>query len=281
MRRRSVFRILCNLAERTAQVVGEPDDGFTKKDTSMKTQVSTPILTILLALAGAQTLAADSPATSCAANQAAGYTEEAYEKIKAVQAALSSYREVSGGFPSTELGLSALVAGEKVGDPQFKKTREALQSVPMDPWGRPYTYSATENTMTLATKGPKPDSVEDDGVVIETLAVAGKAAPVVEQVKPVVGLLRSVKESDTALFQQCWGKSMAERMGLNDESARKVLERYKGGFDQTFGDYSMDEFSFSFTGHAAVGMVTVKFKSKNVPPLHVVKAGNDWKLGEK
>jgi ribosomal protein S17E len=247
----------------------------------MKAQTSTTILTILLALAGAQVPAAESPTASCAANQVAGYTEEAYEKIKAVQAALRSYWELSGGFPSSELGLRALVASEKVGDPKFKKTKEALPSVPMDPWGRPYTYSATENTMTLATKGPNPDSVEDDGVVIETIAVAGKAAPVVEQVKPVVGLLRSVKESDTGLFQQCWAKPMAERMVLNDESARKVLERYKGGFDQAFGEYNMDEFSFSFTGHAAVGMVTVKFKSKNVPPLHVVKAGNAWKLGEK
>ena len=246
----------------------------------MRTQISITTLTILLALAGAQTFAAESPGTAPSPNQGVRYPEEAYEKIKAVQAALRSYRELSGGFPSTELGLRALVASEKVGDPKFKKAKEALPSVPLDPWGRPYVYSATENTMTLATMGPNPDSIEDDGVVIETIAVAGKAAPVIEQVRPVVGLLRSAKESDTALFQQCWAKSIAERLELNDESAGRILKRYQGGFNQTFGEYNMDEFSFSFTGHAAVGMVTVKFKSNNVPPLQVVKAGNAWKLGE-
>jgi hypothetical protein len=34
--------------------------------------------------------------------------------------------------------------------------------------------------------------------------VVAKNAAVIEQVVPVVALLRAVKESDAALFQQCW-----------------------------------------------------------------------------
>jgi hypothetical protein len=110
-----------------------------------------------------------------------------------------------------------------------------------------------------------------------TKAVAAKDAAVIEQAIPVVALLRSVKESDTALFQHCWDKPMAESLGLTPE----MIEEYRLGFDKVFGEYSLDEFSFSFVGGADVGAVTLKFKDKKLPPLRVVKTGNDWKLGER
>lgn len=106
-------------------------------------------------------------------------------------------------------------------------------------------------------------------------------ASVIEQALPVAALFRAVKTSDTDLFQQCWDKPMSERFGLNAESAKAMLEKYKRGFDQTFGEYSMAEISYTFVGDAEVGAVTVKLKDKNVPPLKVIKSGNVWKLGEK
>jgi hypothetical protein len=114
-----------------------------------------------------------------------------------------------------------------------------------------------------------------------TKAVAAKDAPVIEQAIPVVALLRSVKESDTALFQQCWDKPMAESLGLTPESAKRMIEEYRLGFDKVFGEYSLDEFSFSFVGGADVGAVILKFKDKKLPPLRVIKSGNHWKLGER
>ena len=114
-----------------------------------------------------------------------------------------------------------------------------------------------------------------------TKAVAAKDATVIEQAIPVVALLRSVKESDTALFLQCWDKPMALSMGINAESAKRLVEQYLLGFDKALGECSLDEFSFSFVGGADVGEVTLKFKGKKLPPLKVVKSGNDWKLGER
>lgn len=111
--------------------------------------------------------------------------------------------------------------------------------------------------------------------------VAAKDAEVVEQAVPVVALLRSVKESNAELFQQCWDKTMAERMGLTPESAKKMIEQYRLVFDKALGEYAMEDFSYHYVGTANAGAVTVKFKDKNIPPLKVVKTGNDWKLGER
>ena len=134
-----------------------------------------------------------------------------------------------------------------------------------------FTTASHAETESSATK-PAGDTAKN---------VAKNDTAVIEQAAPVAALLRSVKEADAALFQQCWDKAMAERMGLNAESAKKMLDNYKGGFDRTFGEYSLDEFSYAFVGDAEAGAVTVKFKDKNIPPLKVIKSGKVWKLGEK
>jgi hypothetical protein len=103
----------------------------------------------------------------------------------------------------------------------------------------------------------------------------------IEQAIPVIALLRSVKTTDTALFLQCWDKTMANKMGLTPESVMPILEKYKRGFENTFGEYSLADFSFTFTGTADAGTVTAKFKDKRIPPLKVVKSDGEWKLGER
>ena len=59
-------------------------------------------------------------------------------QIDALEKALDQYRLDTGHYPSTELGLAALVtrpASEpKWGGPYLRK------DVPLDPWGKPYIY---------------------------------------------------------------------------------------------------------------------------------------------
>lgn len=61
-------------------------------------------------------------------------------QIDALEKALDQYRLDTGRYPSTELGLNALVqrpANEpKWNGPYLKK------AVPLDPWGRPYVYKS-------------------------------------------------------------------------------------------------------------------------------------------
>jgi general secretion pathway protein G len=59
-------------------------------------------------------------------------------QIDALEKALEQYRLDTGRYPSTELGLAALVARPasepKWNGPYLKK------AVPSDPWGKPYAY---------------------------------------------------------------------------------------------------------------------------------------------
>lgn len=61
-------------------------------------------------------------------------------QLDALDKALDQYRLDTGRYPSTELGLNALVQRPqnepKWGGPYLKK------AVPLDPWGKPYGYKA-------------------------------------------------------------------------------------------------------------------------------------------
>ena len=64
----------------------------------------------------------------------------ARNQIDALEKALDQYRLDTGHYPSTELGLDALMQRPqnepKWNGPYLRK------SVPLDPWGRPYQYRA-------------------------------------------------------------------------------------------------------------------------------------------
>lgn len=64
--------------------------------------------------------------------------KEARAQIDALEKALDTYRLDVGRYPSTELGLAALMTAPggvpKWGGPYLKK------AVPPDPWGKPYVY---------------------------------------------------------------------------------------------------------------------------------------------
>jgi general secretion pathway protein G len=61
-------------------------------------------------------------------------------QIDALEKALDQYRLDTGHYPSTELGLDALLkrpaAEPKWAGPYLRK------EVPLDPWGKPYVYKA-------------------------------------------------------------------------------------------------------------------------------------------
>ncbi len=103
----------------------------------------------------------------------------------------------------------------------------------------------------------------------------------IEQAIPVAALLRSVKDSDTTLFLQCWDQPTTRKMGLSTTTAPKWLDHYKLGFDKAFGTWSPVDFTFTFTGDANSGTVTATFKDKSLPPLKVVRSLDAWKLAEK
>jgi general secretion pathway protein G len=67
-------------------------------------------------------------------------TKVARAQIDAFSKALASYRLDTGHFPSTELGLKALVVKPE-GEPKWQGPYLA-KDVPQDPWGRDYLYKS-------------------------------------------------------------------------------------------------------------------------------------------
>jgi general secretion pathway protein G len=65
---------------------------------------------------------------------------KAKSDIRAIEAGLTMYKLDNYKFPSTDLGLQALV--QRPNDPTVRNWREGgyLQRISLDPWGNPYQY---------------------------------------------------------------------------------------------------------------------------------------------
>jgi len=84
---------------------------------------------------------------------------KAVADMKAVEQALNLYRLDTGGYPTTEQGLEALV--RKPDRPPVPRTWNPngyLERVPVDPWGNPYVYVSDGGRFTLRSFGA--DGVE-------------------------------------------------------------------------------------------------------------------------
>jgi general secretion pathway protein G len=84
---------------------------------------------------------------------------KAIADMKAVEQALNLYRLDTGGFPTTEQGLTALV--RKPDKPPIPRTWNPdgyLDRVPVDPWGNQYVYVSGSGRFTLKSLGA--DGVE-------------------------------------------------------------------------------------------------------------------------
>ena len=61
-------------------------------------------------------------------------------QIEMLGAALDAYRLDNGSYPTTQQGLDALWQRPAVDPPANWRAPYLRKPVPLDPWGRPYTY---------------------------------------------------------------------------------------------------------------------------------------------
>ena len=84
---------------------------------------------------------------------------KAVADLKGIEQALNLYRLDSGGYPTTEQGLDALVRRpERPPLPRKWNPDGYLERVPLDPWGRAYVYVADGTRYALKSYGA--DGVE-------------------------------------------------------------------------------------------------------------------------
>ena len=88
--------------------------------------------------------------------------------VQAIQTQLQFYETQNGSMPSTEQGLRALVE-KPGGDPQPRKWRQLMPSLPADPWGLDYqlrnpgTKSKDGYDVFSSGKDRKPNTEDDIG----------------------------------------------------------------------------------------------------------------------
>jgi len=84
---------------------------------------------------------------------------KAIADMKGIEQALNLYRLDSGGYPTTEQGLDALVhRPQKPPLPRTWNPNGYLERVPVDPFGNPYVYLSDGTRFTLKSLGA--DGVE-------------------------------------------------------------------------------------------------------------------------
>lgn len=84
---------------------------------------------------------------------------KALAEMKQIEQALNLYRLDTGGYPTTEQGLDALVKRPTTAPvPRVWNPEGYLERVPLDPWANPYVYVADARTFALESLGA--DGVE-------------------------------------------------------------------------------------------------------------------------
>lgn len=88
---------------------------------------------------------------------------KAKQDVMAIQNALELYKLDNGFYPSTEQGLNALVS-KPTTSPSPQNWTHYLQSLPKDPWGKPYYYlnPGQHSDVDVYTPGPGGQSGEDN-----------------------------------------------------------------------------------------------------------------------
>jgi general secretion pathway protein G len=79
---------------------------------------------------------------------------KAVADMKGIEQALNLYRLDSGGYPTTEQGIEALVTRPtRPPVPKAWNPNGYLDRVPVDPWGNAYVYVSDGNRFTLRSYG--------------------------------------------------------------------------------------------------------------------------------
>ena len=96
---------------------------------------------------------------------------------------------------------------------------------------------------------------------------------------PVIAVLKAAKGSDTAGFKNAYSRPIREDQdqGRWENNLREAQVNLK----KLFGDYQLNDFSFTFSGDREKGKVTLFHKGEEAFPLTVIKEGEKWKVDER
>jgi hypothetical protein len=102
---------------------------------------------------------------------------------------------------------------------------------------------------------------------------------VVPQARPVIELLRSVKNGDLNELKSVFAEAVEKNFdGIGWD---EIMTTYRELFAKEFGDYEMVDFTFEFSGSEDEGAVSIVHKGKELPAMRVICENSNWKLNER
>jgi hypothetical protein len=103
--------------------------------------------------------------------------------------------------------------------------------------------------------------------------------PRIETSAPVVAMLKAAKNADATMFREAYSK----RIRQEDQQADwgKNLHEAQTTLKETFGDYQLGDFTYSFEGNDLQGKLAISFKGKKQFAIAIIKEEGAWKLDER
>jgi hypothetical protein len=117
------------------------------------------------------------------------------------------------------------------------------------------------------------------GFVMSCSILCAQEVKTPREAAPVIAVLKAVKDSDVAGFKNAYSKEISEDKGQGDWD--KNLKEAQVNMNKLFGDYQLNDFSFTFDGDSEKGKVTLSHKGLEAFPLNVIKEGDTWKVDER
>ena len=77
---------------------------------------------------------------------------------------------------------------------------------------------------------------------------------------PMVAILKAIKSSDATMFRDAYSAKIRREDQQRDRAA--ILQEAQATMKEKFGDYQINDFTFSFTGDGTEGKLEVSFKGK-------------------
>ncbi|XLS30390.1 hypothetical protein ACJD0Z_06085 [Flavobacteriaceae bacterium M23B6Z8] len=113
-------------------------------------------------------------------------------------------------------------------------------------------------------------------IIFFPLALHGQQESI-EQSKPFINVLIALENDAVELFKNSFSKEIND----SKDATSTWEERLKEGeekFSERFGDYDLQDFTFTFID--STSQLQVWFQKKEAFKIRVVKEGNEWKLNQ-
>jgi hypothetical protein len=96
---------------------------------------------------------------------------------------------------------------------------------------------------------------------------------------PMIAILEAAKHSDITQFREAYSSRIRQDSGQQDWS--KNLQAAQATLREKFGDYQLNDFTFSFEGDDQKGKLGTSYKVKQQFVIAVVKEEGYWRLDER